>query len=87
MATSFTHFSSVIALHIYANKYMSSEHKSKAWFSPFEAHSKADCFDKRGLIDYFKHGIPSTGMFCLESWAFNMTTMFAAFISIKATSV
>ena len=26
-------------------------------------------------------------MFCLESWAFNIMTLFAAFISIKATSV
>jgi hypothetical protein len=87
MATSFTHFSAVIALHIYANRYMSSVHKSKAWFSPFKSEEKADCFNKRGLVDYFKNGIPSTGMFCMESWAFQLTTMLAAFISIKATSV
>ena len=66
MATSFTHFCAVIALHIYANRCMSSVHKSKAWFSPFKPEEKADCFDKRGLIEFFKKGIPSTGMYCME---------------------
>ena len=47
---------------------------------------KNECFDKKGLIDYFKQGIPSTGMLCLEWWAFEIMTVFAACISLTATA-
>ena len=47
---------------------------------------RIECFDKKGLIDYFKLGIPSTGMLCLEWWSFEIMTVFAAYISLSATA-
>jgi MATE family multidrug resistance protein len=38
-------------------------------------------------VNYFKLGIPSTGMLCLEWWAFEIMTLFAAYISMNATAV
>ena len=57
-----------------------------AWFIPFRADVKSECFDKNGLIDYFKEGIPSIGMLSLEWWAYEIMTVFAAYISLKATA-
>jgi hypothetical protein len=48
---------------------------------------KRECFEIKGLIQYFKLGIPSTGMLCLEWWAFEIMTLLAAYISLKATAV
>jgi MATE family multidrug resistance protein len=48
---------------------------------------KSECFEIKGLIQYFKLGIPSTGMLCLEWWAFEIMTLLAAYISLTATAV
>lgn len=81
-----THLFTMIALHVYTEKSLTKEIKEKAWFSPFRPDVKSECFDKKGLIDYFKLGIPSTGMLCLEWWAFEIMTLLAAYISLKATA-
>jgi hypothetical protein len=69
-----------------ARAQLTKEQKEKAWFHPFRADVKSESFDKKGLIDYFKLGIPSTGMLCLEWWAFEIMTLFAAYISLTATA-
>jgi hypothetical protein len=48
---------------------------------------KKECFEIKGLINYFKLGIPSTGMLCLEWWAFEIMALLAVYISLKATAV
>jgi MATE family multidrug resistance protein len=86
IATTMTHLLTLIAFYIYTERCLTKEQKEKAWFHPFRADVKSECFDKKGLIDYFKLGIPSTGMLCLEWWAFEIMTLFAAYISLTATA-
>ncbi len=86
IATTMTHFFTMVALHIYTEKCLTREMKEKAWFSPFRSDVKHECFEMKGLIEYFKLGIPSTGMPCLEWWALEIMTLLAAFISLKATA-
>ena len=86
IATTVTHFFTMVALHVYTEKALKKEEIKLAWFSPFRLDVRSECFDKKGLINYFKQGIPSTGMLCLEWWAFEIMTLFAAFISLKATA-
>ena len=87
IATSISYFTLVVGLHFYTEKYFDREKKELAWFYPFKSEHKSHCFDKIGLRDYFLAGIPSTGMLCMESWAFHIMTFFAAMISVKATAV
>ncbi len=87
IASSISFFTLMICLYKYTELKLESYIKEKAWFSPFQADSKADCFDKKGLIDYFKHAVPSTCMLCMESWAFHIMTLLSALISVKATAV
>jgi Na+-driven multidrug efflux pump len=73
-------------MHTYTESCLTEEIKKTAWFSPFRVDVRSECFDKKGLIDFFKEGIPSTGMLCLEWWSFEIMTLFAAYISLKATA-
>ena len=86
VATSFTHFLTMIGIYIYTETQLSADLKEKSWFMPWHKDFRYACFEKRGLIDFFKQGIPSTGMLCLEWWAFEIMILFSAFISIKATA-
>jgi MATE family multidrug resistance protein len=86
IATSITYFTTAVCLHFYTEKCLKPDEKEIAWFSPFRSDVKNECFDNKGLIDYFKLGIPSTGMLCLEWWAFEIMTVFAAYISLTATA-
>ena len=86
IATTFTHFLTMAGCHVYTSYVLTPELKLKAWFHPFKQENKHACFDKQGLIDFFKKSIPSTGMLCLEWWAFEIMIFFSAFISIKATA-
>jgi Na+-driven multidrug efflux pump len=86
-ASSISFFTLMVTLYKYTDKKLDKEVRDKAWFSPFNPASKADCFDKKGLIDYFKQGVPSTCMQCMESWAFHLMTLLSALISVKATAV
>jgi Na+-driven multidrug efflux pump len=54
IATTFTHFLTLIALYIYTTLTLKPELRLIAWFHPFKDSSKRDCFDKKGLIDFFK---------------------------------
>jgi Na+-driven multidrug efflux pump len=87
IASSISFFTLMITLYKYTDLKLDPKTKDKAWFTPFNPASKADCFDKKGLIDYFKQGIPSTCMLCMESWAFHLMTLLSALISVKATAV
>jgi Na+-driven multidrug efflux pump len=87
IATSISNFTLMIGLHYYTERYFDKEIKELAWFYPFDFNHKSDCFDRKGLKDYFLAGIPSTGMLCMESWAFHFMTLFSALISVKATAV
>jgi multidrug resistance protein, MATE family len=87
IATSITHFCTMIGFHVYTEKNLTKEQKEKTWFSPFRPDVKSECFEIKGLMNYFKLGIPSTGMLCLEWWAFEIMTLLAAYISLKATAV
>ena len=87
IASSISFYTLMMGLYVYTDIKLDAAVKEKAWFGPFNHDSKADCFDKKGLIDYFKHGIPSTCMLCMESWAFHIMTLFSALISVKATAV
>jgi multidrug resistance protein, MATE family len=82
IATSITHFSSMIGTYVYTEKALSKEMKEKTWFTPFRSDVKSECLDIKGLINYFKLGIPSTGMLCLGWWAFEIMTLLAAYISL-----
>lgn len=87
IATSFTHFCTMIGFHIYTEKTLTKDQKEMTWFSPFRSDVRSECFNITGLINYFKLGIPSTGMLCLEWWAFEIMTLLAAYISLKATAI
>ena len=86
IATTITHFITMTATYFYTSRTLTPELKLKSWFHPFVPEVKSDCFDRAGLIDFFKRGIPSTGMLCLEWWAFEVMIFFSAFISLKATA-
>lgn len=86
VATTFTHLITMIGLYIYTSLKLSPELKLKSWFHPFRADVKQDCFDRQGLVTFFRIGIPSTGMLCLEWWAFEVMIFMSAFISLKATA-
>ena len=86
IATTFTHFMTMVGQYAYTCFVLSPELKEKAWFNPFKEENKQACFDRVALIEYFKQGIPSTGMLCLEWWAFEIMILFSAFISLKATA-
>lgn len=86
IATTITHFITMIGMYVYTSMTLTAELKLKSWFHPFMPEVKSACFDRAGLIDFFKRGIPSTGMLCLEWWAFEIMIFFSAFISLKATA-
>jgi hypothetical protein len=62
IASSISFFTLMVFLYEYTDQKLEKEFKDKAWFSPFNPDTKADCFDTKGLLDYFKQGIPSTCM-------------------------
>lgn len=55
--------------------------KKEAWFSPFKSVTVMKlCFDMRGMLDYFKMGLPSIGMLCLEWWCYEFMMFFACYL-------
>jgi Na+-driven multidrug efflux pump len=87
IASSISFFTLMISLYFYTDLKLDPETKNLSWFTFFNPSYKADCFDKKGLLDYFRQGIPSTCMLCMESWAFHLMTLLSALISVKATAV
>jgi len=70
LASTISFFTLMAGMYKYTDLRVDQNIREKAWFSPFKPDSKTECFDRKGLIDYFKNGIPSTLMLCMETWAF-----------------
>jgi hypothetical protein len=72
ISMSFTSLINLIIIHVYTSLYLEAEKRDQAWFSMFKGDKISECFDKQGLLQYYKIGISAIGMLSIEWWCFEI---------------
>ena len=81
IATTFSNLLSLVAHSIYTTYYTDERLRTEAWFLPIGERMQ-ECFNVRGLFEYFKLGLSSIGMLSLEWWSYELMMVFAASLSV-----
>ena len=85
LATTISNFVNIIMFFIFTMKFTDARVLKEAWFLPRGAAAK-ECFNARGLVEYFKIGLSCIGMSAFEWWSYELMMVFAARLSVNESA-